>query len=81
MKGRDREARVAAPEPIGETLAQVARRLAGEGQNEQLLWSCDLVFDQPDGALDDDSRLPRTGASQHDCRPIGMCDSGLLMGI
>jgi hypothetical protein len=81
VKRRDGEARVAPPKTVGDTLAQVARRFARERQNKEVLRPSDLVLDQPDGAFDDDSRLPGPGASQHDRRAFAMCDSRVLVAI
>ena len=79
MEGRDREARVAAPEAGRDPLAQVGRRLAREREDEQLLRPRKLLVDQAHGALDDDARLPGARAREHDRRPVAVRDGRLLV--
>ena len=79
MEGRDREARVAALQARGDPLAQVGRRLAREGEDEQLLGPRTLLVDQANGALDDDARLAGAGPGEHDRRPVAVRDGSLLV--
>ena len=81
MEGRDREARVASPESVGDPFAKVGRRLAGKREDEQLLGSRTLLVDQANGALDDDARLPGARAGEHDRRPVAVRDSRLLVCV
>ena len=69
MEGRDRKARVAALKARRDPLAQIAGRLAREGENEQLVRSRQLLVDQPDGAFDDDPRLPEPGPARTRAAP------------
>src|SRR5439155_18724868 len=81
VEGRDGEARVAALELRSEPFAQVGRRLAREGEDEQLLGPGELRIDEPNGALDDDARLPGTRSRECNGRPIVVCDGGQLVWV
>ena len=81
VEGRHGEARVAPAEPVGESLAKVARRLAREGEDEQLLGPHVAVVDQPRRATDDYSRLAGTRAGEDNRRPFAVTDSSQLVRV
>jgi hypothetical protein len=70
-----------APEPRRHPLAQLVRRLAAEGQHEDLLGREPSSLDPVDDGLDQRRRLARARPGQHEQRAPGRVDHPLLVGV